>query len=75
MVSLRHFIAEDIPVLKQVYPAMTEDEIRKMLSDWHEMKHDGRYFEMFAACNKEEIVGDISLYQHSNSSISLGPTI
>ncbi len=75
MVSLRHFIAEDIPALKQVYPAMTEDKIRKMLADWHEMKHDGRYFEMFAVCDEKEIVGEISLYQHSDSSVSIGPTI
>lgn len=75
MVSLRHFIAEDIPVLQSIYQTMTEDEIRKMLADWYTMKHDSRYFEMFAVCDGNEIVGEISLYHHSKSSISIGPTI
>ena len=75
MVCLRHFIAEDIPALKQVYPTMTEDEIRKMLAEWHDMKHDGRYFEMFAVSDEKESVGEISLYQHSDSSVSIGPMI
>ena len=75
MVYLRHFIAEDIPLLQSVYPDMSRAELQKMLGAWHEMKYDGRYFEMFAICNDEGIVGEISLYQHSRTSVSIGPTI
>lgn len=75
MVSLRHFTAEDIPAMRSIYQAMTEDEIREMLADWQTMENEGRYFEMFAVCDGNEIVGEISLYQHSKSSASIGPTI
>ena len=75
MVSLRHFIMEDIPYLRSVYPDMTEEQLQSMLKDWHEMKHNGRYFEMFAVCSGNEIVGEVSLYEHSKSAVSIGPTI
>ena len=75
MVSLRHFIAEDIPFLRTIYPDMTEEDLKNTLRLWHELKHNGRYFEMFAICDGNEIVGEISLYQHSESSVSIGPTI
>ena len=75
MICLRHFIAEDIPALQKVYPDMTEQEVRDMLQQWHEMKYNGRYFEMFAVLSGSEVVGEISLYEHSKSAVSIGPTI
>ena len=75
MISIRHFIVEDLPYLRAVYQNMTEQELLNMLNDWHAMKHNGRYFEMFAVCNGKEIVGEISLYQHTSSAVSIGPTI
>ncbi|MBO4888015.1 MAG: GNAT family N-acetyltransferase [Firmicutes bacterium] len=75
MICLRHFIAEDIPALRKAYPDMTEKELLDMLQEWHEMKYNGRYFEMFAVLSGNEIVGEISLYEHSKSAVSIGPTI
>ena len=72
MICLRHFIAEDIPALQKVYPDMTEQEVRDMLQQWHEMKYNGRYFEMFAVISGGQIVGSVSLRKQSRSIVSAG---
>ena len=53
----------------------SEDEIRDMFRKWNVKEYEGKYFEMFAIVKDEEIVGRISLYQHSENVISCGPEI
>ena len=50
----------------------SEDEIRDMFRKWNVKEYEGKYFEMFAIVKDEEIVGRISLYQHSENVIFLG---
>lgn len=52
---------------------MTVEDTRKLLTKWKEKEFDGRYFEMFAVVRDDEIVGSISLYQHSKNVVSCGP--
>ena len=54
---------------------MSLDEIKTMFAKWEEKEFSGKYFEMFAIVKGNEIVGMISLYQHSASVISCGPEI
>lgn len=53
----------------------SEDEITDMFRTWNIKEYEGKYFEMFAIVKDEEIVGRISLYQHSENVISCGPEI
>ena len=53
----------------------SEDEITDMFRTWNVKEYEGKYFEMFAIVKDEEIVGRISLYQHSENVISCGPEI
>ncbi len=54
---------------------MSLDEIKTMLAKWDEKEFFGKYFEMYAIVKNKEIVGMISLYQHSENVISCGPEI
>lgn len=76
MVTLRSFKYTDANVLKQYkYTSMSIQEIQDMICDWNKLEYEGKYFEMFAVENNGEIVGTISLYQHSDSVVSIGPEI
>lgn len=76
MILLRNFTADDAEVFQQKQNAnMSLDEIKSMFAKWEEKQMAGKYFEMFAVIKDGEIVGAISLYQHSMSVISCGPEI
>ena len=45
------------------------------ITKWQEKEFANKYFEMFAIVNDTEMVGMISLYQHSPNVISCGPEI
>lgn len=76
MVSLRNFCMEDSVVLHQQNRfQMSLDVIQKMIAEWNTRLFDNRYFEMFAVINENEIVGTLSLYEHSPSVVSIGPEI
>lgn len=76
MVTLRHFGYDDVTVLKQfLYAHMTTEEIQNIIRDWNRKEYQGKYFEMFAIINDDRIVGTISLFQCSNSAISIGPEV
>ena len=51
------------------------EEIRLMVQDWNSGSYQGKRFEMFAVLNDKEIVGTISLYEHSKSVASIGVEI
>ena len=46
-----------------------------MISDSDSKSFDGRFFEMYVVMSGEEIVGLISLFEHSASIVSIGPEI
>ena len=73
MVKLRAFTIGDAEVLRQEHHHnMSIAEIKSMICDWNKLEFQGRYFEMFAIVNDDQIVGEISLYQLSESVISIG---
>lgn len=76
MVTLRNFQNEDANILKQYkHSNMSIKEIQDMIGDWNKLEFNGKYFEMFAVENNGKIVGTISLYQHSENVVSIGPEI
>jgi len=46
-----------------------------MFAQWAQKEFAGKYFEMFAIVKDREIVGSISLFQHSRSVVSCGPEV
>lgn len=76
MVTLRDFKANDAAVLKQFrYSDASIKEIQDMIHDWNKHNDHGKYFDMLAIMHNNKIVGTISLYQHSDSIISIGPEV
>ncbi|MBQ8275309.1 MAG: GNAT family N-acetyltransferase [Clostridia bacterium] len=74
LITLRNFTDNDAIELQQKCCVnMSLDEIKARLAKWQEKKFEGKYFEMFAVIKGKEIVGMISLYQHSETVISCGP--
>ena len=75
-VTLRNFTQADAETVQRLcYKHKSLDDINKMFAQWNEKEYEGRYFEMFAVVSNQEIVGQVSLYQHSESVISCGPEI
>lgn len=73
MVKLRTFTIDDAEILQQEHlHNMPIEEIENMICDWNKLEFQGKYFEMFAIVDDDKIVGEISLYQLSDSVISLG---
>ena len=76
MILLRNFTESDAIEFHQKQSAnISLDEVKKLIVKWQEKEFSGKYFEMFAVVKGAEIVGMISLYQHSPSVISCGPEI
>ncbi len=76
MVSLRHFRESDAAVLLENGNICTSvEEIRDTICNWNRLIFHGKYYEMFAVIDGNQIVGMISLYQLSDSVISVGPEI
>ena len=76
MVSIRRFLDSDIDTVRaDLYPYLSMEEIRLMVQAWNSGSYQGKRFEMFAVLNGKEIVGTISLYEHSKSVASIGAEI
>ena len=76
MVKLRNFTSDDVEVLRQEqYHNMSIEEIKSMICDWNKLDFEGKYFEVFAILHNDTIVGTISLFQRSDSIISLGAEV
>ncbi len=72
---LRHFTAnaEDVGLLQKCYcPTMPVKAIEAMIGDWNSLDYRGKYFEMFAIVRAGNVVGTLSLYEHSKSVVSIG---
>ena len=76
MILLRNFADDDAIEFQQKHNAkMSIDEVKILITKWQEKEFANKYFEMFAIIKDNEIVGMISLYQHSATVISCGPEI
>ena len=76
MIILRNFTKSDALLLQQKeYSDLSLEEIEILIDEWSQKQVRDRYFEMFAVVWEDELVGMISLYQHSTEVISIGPEI
>ncbi|MBE7005128.1 MAG: GNAT family N-acetyltransferase [Ruminococcaceae bacterium] len=76
MVSLRHFTEDDAETLRQkLWQDMPCEEVVRMIGDWNTLVFDGRYYEAFAVERDGAVVGMVSLYEHTASTVSLGVEI
>ena len=72
--TLRNFLDGDAPIFREKHSKhLSIDEIQELFRKWNVKEYVGKYFEMFAIVKGEDIVGRISLYQHSENVISCGP--
>ncbi len=73
---LRNFVDNDASIFQEKHSKhLSIEEIRDMFRKWNVKEYEGKYFEMFAIAKDEEVVGRISLYQHSENVVSCGPEI
>ncbi len=71
MVSIRNFDKDDIHVLKEnMFQNAETENIIAAIDQWNGYRFEGKYFEMFAICVDERVVGTVSLVQHSDYVIS-----
>lgn len=70
---IRHFEIKDIKSLQKYrYPEKNDLEILKLINQWNMGGGSGRYFEMFSAVHAGQVVGEISLQEHTKDSLGLG---
>lgn len=76
MVELRSFDITDAQELQLMkWQNMSIQNIQSMICEWNTLNHNGKYFEMFAVLKEENLVGTISIYEHSKNIVSIGPEI
>ena len=75
MITFRNFIKEDALILQKEISSMSIEQIEQMICEWNQKRVNDKYFEMFAILYDINVVGTISLYQHSSQVISIGPEI
>ena len=76
MIVLRNFRDTDASIFQEKHSRhLSLEEIQELFRKWNLREYEGKYFEMFAIIKDEDIVGRISLYQHSENVISCGPEI
>ena len=70
---LRHFEYDDAAALQKLsYNDMPLKEIQSMICDWRKCEYKGKYFEMLAVIHNGGIVGEASLFEISDTVISIG---
>lgn len=73
MITIKNFEETDAPILQQLRGKNENtQEIRALIREWAAKDYHGSYFEMFAIVDNGNLVGQISLYAHSNTTVSLG---
>lgn len=76
MIVLRNFTKADALALQKInHPNLSIEQIEALIYEWNQKQVNNKYFEMFAIIFDENIVGTISLYQHSAEVISIGPEV
>ena len=75
-VSIRPFSESDVDrIHAELYPDLSGNALCSMVRDWNSGFFQGKRFEMFAVLKGEEIIGSISLSEHSKSVASIGVEI
>lgn len=75
-IVLRNFTLADVPILcREAFPNQSPEQVQAWIAQWNTKQFQGRFFEMFAVLADGKIVGTISLYQHTEDVISIGPEI
>ena len=73
MVELRNFTVDDAERLHELYYRdMPIESIRRTICEWNRLEYQGKYFEIFAILFHDKIAGELSLYEHSKSVVSIG---
>ncbi len=77
MVTLRNFTDSDAKVLQQfAFRDLSVEQIEGVIAQWSKKTYQNRYFEMFAiADDGENVMGTVSLYQLTDSVITIGPDV
>ncbi len=76
MIVLRNFTKTDALALQKLnHSHLSVEQVETLICEWNQKHVNGKYFEMFAIVFDENIVGMISLYQHSTEVVSIGPEI
>ncbi len=76
MVTLRRFTRDDAGILREKQaPDMTEDGLAALIDEYNVGSWRGKRFEMLAVVSDGDVVGSVSLLEHSRSVVSLGPEI
>ena len=73
---LRHFNENDYLELTKYYmPNLKEEQFKQIIREWNLLKYKNKFFEIFAIVENRQIVGMISLYQHTSTVVSEGVEI
>ena len=76
MVALRAFSASDAGVIQEkLMPGASLPEVFRTIEAWDSHVHQGRHFEMYALTADGMVVGNVSLYAHTNSVASVGAEV
>ena len=76
MISLRKFNHDDAEsVRRNLYPDMTLQAVLELIDEWNTCVYHERYFEAFAICSDDRLVGYVSLFEHSDSIVSFGAEV
>jgi len=60
MITIRKYREQDAYLLQQLkYQNKSIEEIEETITLWKEKTYNGSYFEMFAVCDQDEIVGSV----------------
>ena len=51
------------------------EDVLSLIHEWKTKSYNGKYFEMFAVMNDADVVGSISLFEHTPSVASIGVEI
>ena len=76
MIELYPVSEENVPDFADTsYSEMSDDERLCMIRESMRKVHEGAYFELLAVCDEGQIVGFMSLFAHSEHTISISPEI
>lgn len=76
MITLRNFTEADaLELQRNKYRHKTISEVQDMIREMNRKCYNDKYFEIFAVVHQGNIVGMISLYEHSKWVVSCGPEI
>lgn len=76
MIELYPVSEENVPDFADTsYSEMSDDERLCMICESMRKVHEGSYFEILAVCDEGQIVGFMSLFAHSEHTISISPEI